>query len=71
MIGYFALNFPSGLAIYWVIGNVITFVQYMLMGKASLKNLFGTEDGSFSWRGLIGLPQPQAATARSRPRSKK
>jgi YidC/Oxa1 family membrane protein insertase len=71
MIGYFALNFPSGLAIYWVVGNIITFVQYMMMGKASLRNLFGTEDGSFSWRGLIGLAQPEAASGRSRSRSKK
>lgn len=72
-IGYISLTFPSGLSIYWILGNVIGFVQYMAMGRASLKNLFGTEDGSFSWRGLLGLPQPQPETAspgRSKSRKK-
>jgi len=58
MIGFFSLSFPSGLSIYWTVSNVIGFIQYGAQGKLSLKNLFGTEDGSFSWRGLLGLPQP-------------
>lgn len=55
-IGYLSMTFPSGLSIYWVISNIIGFIQYAAMGRASLKNLFGTEDGSFSFRGLLGLP---------------
>lgn len=58
-IGYISLTFPSGLSIYWVLSNIIGFVQYAAMGRASLKNLFGTEDGSFSLSGLLGLPQPE------------
>ncbi len=61
-IGYISLTFPSGLSIYWIVSNVIGFVQYMAMGRVSFKNLFGTEDGSFSLRGLLGLPQPEAET---------
>ncbi|MBN1426780.1 MAG: membrane protein insertase YidC [Anaerolineae bacterium] len=57
-IGYISLTFPSGLSIYWIVANIIGVVQYAAMGKSSLKNFFGTEDGSFSWRGLIGLPIP-------------
>src|SRR5574341_1103472 len=55
-----AISLPSGLSIYYAASNVSGIAQYMAMGKASLKNLFGTEDGSFSWRGLLGLPQPKA-----------
>ncbi len=60
-IGYISLTFPSGLSIYWVFSNLIGFAQYAMMGQASLKNLFGTEDGSFSLAGLLGLPQQQPA----------
>src|SRR5574341_55087 len=60
MFGVIAISLPSGLSIYYAASNVIGIAQYMAMGKASLKNLFGTEDGSFSWRGLLGLPQPKA-----------
>ncbi len=67
-IGYISLTFPSGLSIYWIVSNVIGFVQYMAMGRSSFKNLFGTEDGSFSLRGLLGLPQP-GADAKGKPRS--
>lgn len=59
-IGYISLTLPSGLSVYWVVSNIIGLIQYMAMGKSSFKNLFGTEDGSFSLRGLIGLPQPPA-----------
>ena len=61
MIGWFSLTFPSGLSIYWIVSNVIGTLQYALLGRASLKNLFGTEDGSFSLSGLLGLsPAPEA-----------
>ena len=74
MIGFFSLNFPSGLSIYWTVANIIGIGQYTAMGKAGLKNLFGTPDGSFSWRGLIGLPPAEPESERkgkSRPRAKK
>jgi YidC/Oxa1 family membrane protein insertase len=61
MIGWFSLTFPSGLSIYWIVSNVIGTLQYALLGRASLRNLFGTEDGSFSLMGLLGLsPAPEA-----------
>lgn len=59
MLVFFSFSVPSGLSIYWVVSNIIGFGQYMAMGRASLKNLFGTPDGSFSLRGLIGLPLPE------------
>jgi len=58
-IGYISLTFPTGLAIYWVTSNVIGIAQYMMMGRASLQNLFGTEDGSFSLTGLLGISPPK------------
>jgi YidC/Oxa1 family membrane protein insertase len=58
-IGYISITLPSGLSVYWIVSNIIGFIQYAAMGRASLKNLFGTEDGSFSLPGLLGLPQPQ------------
>jgi len=58
-IGYISLTFPTGLAIYWITSNVIGIAQYMMMGRASLQNLFGTEDGSFSLTGLLGISPPK------------
>jgi YidC/Oxa1 family membrane protein insertase len=58
-IGYISITLPSGLSVYWLVSGLIGFLQYAAMGKASLKNLFGTEDGSFSLPGLLGLPQPE------------
>ncbi|MBN1312385.1 MAG: membrane protein insertase YidC [Anaerolineae bacterium] len=76
-IGYISLTFPSGLSIYWIVANIIGVIQYAAMGKSSLKNFFGTEDGSFSWRGLLSLPIPEetskarSKTGSSRKKSKK
>ncbi|GAB4468987.1 MAG: YidC family membrane integrase SpoIIIJ [Anaerolineae bacterium] len=58
-IGYISITFPAGLSIYWVAGNIIGLVQSAALGRASMKNLFGTEDGSFSLKGLLGLPQAE------------
>jgi YidC/Oxa1 family membrane protein insertase len=57
-IGYISLTFPAGLSIYWVTSNIVRFAQYAATGRASLKNLFGTEDGSFSLTGLFGISTP-------------
>ncbi len=39
MLGYFALTFPSGLAVYFITSNVLGIVQYALQGKANWRNL--------------------------------
>lgn len=37
MIGYFTLKFPSGIALYWVVGNIFTIIQqYIMKGNAAL-----------------------------------
>jgi len=71
-IGYISLNFPAGLSIYWVASNLAGFAQYAAMGRASMKNLFGTPDGSFSLKGLLGLPAtPAVETGKRASRSRK
>ncbi len=39
MLGYFALTFASGLAIYFVASNVFTILQYAALGKVDWSNL--------------------------------
>jgi len=39
MLGWFALTFPSGLAVYFVTSNLLGIVQYAAMGKANWSNL--------------------------------
>ena len=39
MLGWFALTFPSGLAVYFVTSNVLGIVQYAAQGKANWRNL--------------------------------
>jgi YidC/Oxa1 family membrane protein insertase len=39
MLGYFALTFPSGLAVYFVTSNVLGIIQYAMQGKANWRNL--------------------------------
>lgn len=56
MFGFFALSFPIGMSIYFIVGNLVGIAQYSMMGKAD-------------WRGLFGLPKspktPQPALATS------
>jgi YidC/Oxa1 family membrane protein insertase len=40
MIGWMSLQFPSGLSIYWVIGNIVSIVQYSLTQPINWKNVF-------------------------------
>jgi YidC/Oxa1 family membrane protein insertase len=55
MFGFFALSFPIGLSIYFIVGNVFAIAQYTLLGKAN-------------WRGLLGLPEkPKPALASTGP----
>jgi YidC/Oxa1 family membrane protein insertase len=39
LMGYLALTFAAGLALYFVTSNVITILQYAFMGKANWNNL--------------------------------
>lgn len=39
MLGYFALNFASGLAVYFVISNLLGIFQYAVTGRANWHNL--------------------------------
>jgi len=55
MFTYFAINFPSGLAIYWFVSSVVGIVlQYMYMGT-----------NEFSWRSLLSLQPATAGKAGS------
>jgi len=39
LLGYFALTFPSGLAVYFITSNLLGIVQYAMQGKANWRNL--------------------------------
>ncbi|MFT3890389.1 MAG: YidC/Oxa1 family membrane protein insertase [Anaerolineales bacterium] len=39
MLGWMALNFPSGLAVYFITSNLLGIFQYAMMGKANWRNL--------------------------------
>jgi YidC/Oxa1 family membrane protein insertase len=67
MIGWFSLNFPAGLSIYWITSNLVRFAQYVATGRANFSNLLGMQDGKFSLSGLLGLPsQPPAEPEKKR-----
>jgi YidC/Oxa1 family membrane protein insertase len=36
MIGWFSFNLPSGLSVYWIIGNVIAIAQQYIMNRTGL-----------------------------------
>jgi YidC/Oxa1 family membrane protein insertase len=50
LLGYFAINFASGLAVYFVVSNLFGIAQYAIMGKVDWRNLlklpFTTSSGS-------------------------
>jgi len=37
MIGFFAWTFPSGVALYWVIQNIFTYVQQFFMMRSTTR----------------------------------
>jgi YidC/Oxa1 family membrane protein insertase len=54
LLGYFALNFASGLAVYFITSNVLGIVQYASMGRVN-------------WRNVLPGAKPQpAATGRKK-----
>lgn len=40
MVGFFSLQFPSGLSIYWIVGNIIGILQQALTTPINWKNVF-------------------------------
>jgi len=57
MFTYFAISFPSGLALYWVVSSVVSIVlQYVYVGA-----------GGLTWRNLFSLqPVPASKSAASK-----
>ena len=39
LLGWFALNFPSGLAVYFITSNLLGIIQYAMMGRANWRSL--------------------------------
>jgi YidC/Oxa1 family membrane protein insertase len=39
LMGYFAYTLNSGLALYFVVGNLVGIAQYALLGKLNWRNL--------------------------------
>ena len=35
-IGYMSYSLPSGLSVYWVVGNIIAIIQQYIMNRSSL-----------------------------------
>lgn len=50
LLGWFALTFPSGISVYFIVSNILGVVQYAATGRVNWGNVF-----SFG-----GKPQPQA-----------
>jgi YidC/Oxa1 family membrane protein insertase len=61
IFGYFSLNVPAGLALYWAVSNTSGVVlQYFYMGR------------KFDWKNMLTLnPQPAPAAHRAQPASEK
>jgi YidC/Oxa1 family membrane protein insertase len=43
LMGWFAYSFASGLALYFVVSNLVSIAQYALLGKADIKKLFSVK----------------------------
>lgn len=41
LLGWFALNFASGISVYFIVSNILGVVQYAATGRANWSNLFG------------------------------
>jgi YidC/Oxa1 family membrane protein insertase len=46
LMGYLAFTFPSGLSLYFVVSNLVSVLQYALMGKLSWSNLLPARKSS-------------------------
>jgi YidC/Oxa1 family membrane protein insertase len=39
LLGWFALNFPSGISVYFIISNLLGVAQYAATGRANWRNI--------------------------------
>jgi YidC/Oxa1 family membrane protein insertase len=39
LLFFFSLNYASGLAVYFVVSNILSIVQYAMMGRVNWRNL--------------------------------
>ncbi|MCB9452052.1 MAG: YidC/Oxa1 family membrane protein insertase [Anaerolineaceae bacterium] len=65
MMGFFSLSFSVGLSIYFVVSNVITIVQYSMMGKMDWKRLLVFGGGGASDATVEGKAVPVKAKTKS------
>ncbi len=54
LLGYFALNYASGLAVYFITSNLLGIFQYAMMGRVNWRNL------------LPGAPKPAAVATKKK-----
>jgi YidC/Oxa1 family membrane protein insertase len=68
MFGFFALTFPSGLALYWVTNNLFTMIQqYLLVGKPTPATAVAGANGSSLALGRSGTPAVQEPEEEAEP----
>ena len=68
MFAFLTLSFPSGLALYWVVSNIISIVmQYFITGWGSLANLFGPKPED---KGKGAKPTPPSSEPKKLPAAK-
>ncbi len=60
LMGYLALTFASGLSLYFVTGNLISIVQYALMGKLNWDNLLPSKKAVPAQNALKAPTTPKA-----------
>jgi YidC/Oxa1 family membrane protein insertase len=58
MFGWFSLSFASGLSIYFIVGNLVSIIQYSFTNP-------------INWRNLLSLSGPAPQPAPEKPRKKK
>jgi len=61
MFGFFALTFPSGLALYWVTSNLFTMAQQYLLGGKPL--LPAKKPAEAAAEAIVAVDQPEAQSA--------
>ena len=62
MFGWFALSFSSGLALYFIVSNLLAVGQFALTGRIDWKNLFTLSSRQAARESRPGRGQPARAT---------
>ncbi len=57
MIGLFSLSFASGLSLYWIASNIFTIVQYTLIGKIDIRQVFAKQPATAPALASSGAPK--------------